>query len=69
MSFTWDLYLDFAEELIEYQKTQSLNEAYFRTAISRSYYSVFCLSRNALIKKGILIPTDKSVHYFVIDKF
>jgi len=66
MSFKWQLYLDLAYELIEHQKEKRLEEAYLRSAISRSYYCVFCTIRNLLRSKGKRIP-KKDVHKFVID--
>lgn len=53
-----------ADELINYQKTPSLQEAYFRSAISRSYYGAFCIARNLLTGKGITIPRTNT-HKFV----
>ncbi len=70
MTFDWFFYIKLANELINFQKTSYIKEAYFRTSISRSYYGAFCLSRNFLERKGIsLIPKDKSVHQFVIEKY
>jgi len=43
MSFDWQLYLDLAVEFIEHQREKRLEEAYLRSAISRSYYGVFAL--------------------------
>lgn len=66
MSFNWQLYLDLAHELIEHQKERRLEEAYLRSAISRSYYCVFCTIRDLLRGKGKRIP-KKDTHKFVID--
>lgn len=68
MSFDWRLYIKLADELINFHRTKSLAESYWRSAISRAYYGVFCLSRNFLISKGIRIPR-KNVHRFVIEKY
>ena len=56
MSFDWKSYIQLAGELINHQRTPSLQKAYFRSAISRSYYGVFCIARNFLISKGTTIP-------------
>jgi len=68
MSFDWRLYIKLADELINFHRTKCLAESYWRSAISRAYYGVFCLSRNFLISKGIRIPR-KNVHRFVIEKY
>lgn len=64
MSFDWKLYVRLADELISHQRTVSFQEAYLRTAISRSYYGVFCIARNFLKSKGLNIPKVDS-HKFV----
>ena len=64
MNFDWRLYVQLANELITYQRTARFQEAYLCTAISRSYYGVFCIARNFLIGKGISIPKVDS-HKFV----
>ncbi|MCK4418509.1 HEPN domain-containing protein [Candidatus Aerophobetes bacterium] len=68
MSFDWRLYIKLADELINLQRDKSLAESYWRSAISRAYYGVFCLSRNFLLSKRITIPR-KNVHWFVIDRY
>lgn len=68
MSFDWRLYVQLADELITYQRTARFQEAYLRTAISRSYYGVFCIARNFLIGKGISIPKVDS-HKFVREQY
>lgn len=67
MSFNWKLYIQLSDELINYQRTAILQEAYLRTAISRSYYGVFCIARNLLSKK-ITIPKIDT-HKFVRKKY
>lgn len=44
MSFDWEDYIRLSEELIK--KTGALEEANFRSSISRGYYGVFCIARN-----------------------
>jgi len=68
MSFNWHLYLDLAYELIEHQKEKRLAEAYLRSAISRSYYGVFCTIRNLLRRRGMRIP-KRDTHKFIIDYY
>ena len=68
MSFDWKLYVQLADELITFHRTPSFQEAYLRTAISRSYYGVFCIARNFLIGKGISIPRVDT-HKFVREQY
>jgi len=68
MNFDWNLYIQLADELINHQRTSGLHEAYLRTAISRSYYGVFCISRNFLASRGVTIP-KVDTHKFVRDKY
>ncbi|MCR4433928.1 MAG: HEPN domain-containing protein [Caldiserica bacterium] len=68
MSFNWESYIQLADELIAYQKQPSILEAYYRSAISRAYYGVFCIARNFLIKKGISIPKENT-HKFVREQY
>jgi uncharacterized protein (UPF0332 family) len=58
MSFNWELYIQLAEELISYQGKVDLQEAYLRSAMSRCYYSLYCIARNHLIAKDILTSED-----------
>ncbi|MDO9289597.1 MAG: hypothetical protein Q7T83_12520 [Thermodesulfovibrionales bacterium] len=53
MSFNWKLYVDLSNELISHQRTPSLKDAYLRSAISRSYYGVFCIAREPLIYETV----------------
>lgn len=68
MSFDWKLYVQLAAEMITYQRTASFREAYLRTAISRSYYGIFCIARNFLNGKGINIP-KVDTHKFVREQY
>lgn len=68
MSFDWKLFVQLADELISHQRTAVLREAYFRSAISRSYYGVFCITRNLLVSRGITIP-KVDTHKFVREKY
>ena len=67
MSFDWKLYLLLSDELINDQKNPTLQEAYLRSAISRSYYGVFCIARNFLAKTNTLPPYN--IHNYVIVKY
>lgn len=68
MTFAWELYIQLADELISHQRTSGLHEAYLRTAISRSYYGVFCIARNFLVSRKVAIP-KVDTHKFVRDKY
>lgn len=68
MSFNWDSYIQLASDLIHHQKTLSINKAYLRTAMSRSYYGVFCIARDILISKGWQMPIY-GVHKFVREEY
>jgi len=68
MSFDWKLYVQLAEELIDFYRSEALKEAYFRSAISRAYYGVFCIARNFLKSKGKTIPPIDT-HKFVREQF
>jgi uncharacterized protein (UPF0332 family) len=52
--------------MLDATKNESMEEAYFRSSISRSYYGVFCLARN---KKGLQIHEERNVHKRVIDEY
>lgn len=64
MSFDWELYIQLAGELISHQRIPSIQEAYLRSAISRSYYGVYGIASNLLIRKGITFPPN-NIHKFV----
>jgi uncharacterized protein (UPF0332 family) len=68
MSFDWQLYISLAEELLKLPQKRIPEEACFRSAISRSYYGVFGIARNFLIKKGITIPPIDT-HKFVREQY
>lgn len=60
MSFDWKLYLDLSDELINHQRNPSLKDAYLRSAVSRSYYGVFCIARKPLIYKTVYSSKEES---------
>ncbi|HQM80501.1 MAG TPA: HEPN domain-containing protein [Syntrophorhabdaceae bacterium] len=64
MSFQWQSFQTLANELNAEQKIPEIKEAYFRSAISRSYYAAFCCARDLLSKNGVELP-KKEIHEFV----
>jgi len=63
IQFDWLRYVDVADHLLTQQ-----GEEFFRSAISRAYYGVFCIIRDILEKnQGHRFPTDRSVHRQVIN--
>jgi len=69
MSFNWKSYLQLADELIKHQNPAIPQEAYWwRSAVSRSYYGVFCIARSFLIRHGITIPRVNT-HKFVREAY
>lgn len=69
MKFDWYQYFILAQELADQSFISKYDEAKLRTAISRSYYAVFCKARNYLLeKKNNVIPKDGKAHQYVIDE-
>jgi hypothetical protein len=68
MSFDWQSFQRLANELISMQRIPEIQEAYFRSAISRSYYAAFCRARDTLQAKGVTLPPGK-VHEFVREQY
>ena len=70
MKFDWSEYFNLAKELAETSK-----EAELRSAVSRSYYSAFCLARNYLrdIQQDTKLwrkkTYDINAHQYVAEKF
>jgi|YelNatPaOPRAMG01_1025707.scaffolds.fasta_scaffold26835_2 uncharacterized protein (UPF0332 family) len=70
--FEWEQYFLFAEKIINVEfisDHMDLEEACLRSAISRFYYAVFCISRNYIrdfLKKTI---PNKDSHKFVREEF
>ncbi len=66
MSFDWRHYVEIARKLIAV-KADGLEEARFRTAISRCYYGVFCIARE-FVESSKPTPLDRqSIHWQVIN--
>jgi uncharacterized protein (UPF0332 family) len=69
MSFDWSEYLTLAQELAG-ELVLSNEEAKSRSAISRAYFSAYCIARNFLRdKEGYRIPEDSDAHSLVRDLF
>ncbi|MCI0602501.1 hypothetical protein L0156_05760 [bacterium] len=68
MSFPWKSYIDLAGELLNTANISAIQEAYLRSAISRSYYGVFGIARNYLIRNGVRIPFVDT-HKFVSTQY
>lgn len=68
MSFDWKPYLQVAEELINRQNAKGLEEAYLRSAISRSYYGIFGIARAFLKQSGVTLPS-KDTHKTLRSEF
>jgi len=68
MKFDWKLYVQLSDELITAQKTQVLQEARLRSAISRAYYGAFGIARNFLLDRGTNVPQG-STHKFVREQY
>ena len=66
MMFDWNHYIELADELMK-AKPDRLTDAAIRSAVSRMYYGVFCLTRDLLKKKGFDLPRSGQVHTLVRD--
>src|SRR5439155_17441616 len=64
MAFDWRDYLGLARRL----SAQPGDEAALRSAISRAYYSIYCIARNRLRNKGWAVPSQSS-HRAVWDQY
>ena len=64
MSFDWHEYITLAEKLVLEQ-----NEANLRSAISRTYYGVFCISRNKKGYKNYTLKQGENIHWKVINEY
>ena len=61
MSFEWETYIALAQELSDRPE-----EACLRSAVSRAYYAVFCMARNA---KGLQHYAAGNLHRKVIEAY
>ncbi|MBU0700611.1 HEPN domain-containing protein [bacterium] len=69
MSFDWRQYVQLAGELINCPDTSPIKEAYFRCAVSRAYYGMFCMLRDFWESQNGCIYETGSIHRFVINKY
>ena len=70
-TFDWSSYYSLAQELANQANNSELQEARWRSAISRAYYAVFHEAKNYLqtrVYSNRVFPT-KDVHEFVISEF
>lgn len=65
MSFDWAEYCELADQMFRSDDGFAPEEARYRAAISRAYYSAVCLSRNRLIENGKLQGPVKNMHSVV----
>jgi len=66
MSFDWTEYLNLADVLVRDRASYTNEEACFRAAISRAYYSAFCLARNrARDVEGLVVTNSAADHGLV----
>jgi len=64
MTFNWEGYVSLAEDL-----ASSTDEARLRSCISRAYYGVFCIARNAKGYKDYKSKKGESIHWTVIQSY
>ncbi|NER32710.1 MAG: DNA-binding protein [Oscillatoria sp. SIO1A7] len=76
MKFDWSEYFKLAQELAAISgESPASQEAKLRSAISRAYYSVFCIARNYLrdVEKNPRLSRNKTFdfneHRYVADEF
>ncbi len=70
MSFDWAEYLNLADRLVRDKALFTSDEACFRAAISRAYYSAFCAARNrARDRDGLIVTNTVSDHRLVKDHY
>jgi len=69
MVFNWELFINFANELLDGQlQIPNPREECLRTIISRFYYGVFCLAKNYKEGIGVVFP-NKDIHTNVRDEY
>jgi len=70
MSFNWEEYLKFAQQLVQEAQGNSqnplANEVAYRNAISRAYYSAFNKAREYLLTTTIYNPSRGDSHTHLI---
>ena len=65
MSFEWSHYVDLAEELINHGEGSDIESAYFRSAVSRAYYGVYCIARD-MVEKNTGKPVDSDLSHVAV---
>jgi uncharacterized protein (UPF0332 family) len=65
MAYNWDQYLDLSGHLLE-NKISGIEDACFRSSISRAYYSALHKARLFIEANGIIVPEDFSMHHYII---
>ena len=69
MPFDWKEYLNLARSLQNQQGNDYSQEAAFRSAISRSYYSAFCHARNFIRDREGFIPYNNAMDHSRVRKY
>jgi len=64
MNFDWKDFVRLAENLMNHN-----DEASLRSAISRAYYGVFCISRNKKGFKNYKLKKGENIHWIIINKY
>jgi len=69
MPFDWKEYLNLAKSLQNQQGNNYSQEAAFRSAISRAYYSAFCHARNYIRDSEGFIPYNNAMDHSRVKKY
>ena len=69
MSFDWHLFLDLAKTLASTSTASSRDEAAYRTAGGRAYYSTYLLARDRASAQGAVFPRSAKAHRHVADYY
>lgn len=64
MTFDWLEYFQIAEKFLTQAEYEHNSQAYYRSSISRAYYSVFCILRNT---KKLNDSKKGNIHKYLID--
>ncbi|WP_013334752.1 HEPN domain-containing protein [Gloeothece verrucosa] len=69
MTFNWEDYLTLANKLSEETLTSAIQEAQFRSAISRAYYAAFNQAKTFLENTDKILIPRVNIHKYVINQF
>ena len=69
VKFDWLDYLSLAKQLIDDSEKSDLKDAMLRSAVSRAYFTVFCLARNYLRDEEEKLIPSKDSHKWLIKQF